>query len=136
MIEEAISFWRNVYLGTTVGKGSEARHLNGSEAYKLGSEEGAAELELKMDKAPYIAMCNLMALEALKMMGDQMPTTPEAAHLAFASEREKEICDFWHQTFAPTSFQAEWGWKAALSVMAGEPYSTEELLSNYKVQLP
>ena len=136
LIETATLFWKNIYLEVTIEENSVPRHLNGKEAYKLGTEEGAKELGMKQNQAPYVAMCNLMALEALKMMGDQMPTTPEAGHLAFASEREQEICDFWHQTFAPTSFQAEWAWKAALSVMAGEPHSTEEMLGNYKVQLP
>jgi transposase len=136
LVEEAIKFWKGIYLEATIGEGSEARHLNGVEAYKLGTEEGAAELGMRMDKAPYIGMCNLMALEALRRMGDAMPTTREAGHLAFAEEREAEICDFWHKSFAPTAFQAEWAWKAALAVMAGEPHSTEELLGNYKVQLP
>jgi hypothetical protein len=77
-----------------------------------------------------------MALEALKRMGDAMPTTRDATHLAFAEEREAEICDFWHKSFAPTAFQAEWAWKATLAVMAGEPHSTEEMLGNFKVQLP
>ncbi len=136
LIETAILFWKNVYLEVTIEKDGVNRHLNGAEVYKLGAEDGAKELGMKQNRAPYIAMCNLMALEAIRMMGDQMPTTPEAGHLAFASEREQEICDFWHQTFAPTAFQAEWAWKAAISVMAGEPHSTEEMLGNYKVQLP
>jgi hypothetical protein len=136
LIEKAILFWKNIYLETTLEEGGQARHLNGKEAHKLGTFEGATELGLLEDKGPYIAMCNLMALEAMRMMGQQMPTTADSGNLAFASEREKEICEFWHETFAPTAFQAEWAWKAALSVMCGEPYSTEEMLGNYKSQLP
>ena len=136
LVEEAILFWKNIYLETTVEDGGKTRYLNGKEAYKLGTFEGAAQMGLLEDKGVFIGMCNLMALEAIRMMGDQMPTTADSGNLAFASEREKEICDFWHETFAPTEFQAEWAWKAALSVMCGEPHSTEEMLGNYKAQLP
>jgi hypothetical protein len=136
LIEAAVLFWKNIYLETTVEDGGMERHLNGKEAYKLGTEEGAREMGMRQDQAPYIGMCNLMALEAMRMMGDQMPTTIDSANLAFADEREREICEFWHETFAPTAFQAEWAWKAALSVMAGEPHSTEEMLGNFKAQLP
>ena len=135
-IETALTFWKNILFSTTIEDGGKARQLNGREAYELGTEAGATALKKKMDKAPYIAMCNIMALEGIRMMGDQMPTTTSIANIGFASEREQEVCDFWHRTFAPTSFQADWAWNAALSVMAGEPHSTRELLDDYESQIP
>ena len=129
-IEAPIAFWKPVYFGVTM----EGRHLNGIEAYELGDSEknpGAA-----CNKAPYIAMCNLMALEGIRMMGSRMPTSTEARLLAFATEREQEIAGFWKDQFAPTEFQVEWAWKATLSVLAGEPHSTRELLVDYKEQIP
>jgi hypothetical protein len=129
-VEEAISFWKRVYFGTT----AEGRLLNGIEAYELGDPKRTPAA--KVDKGPYIAMCNLMALEAVKMMGDHMPTSEDAITLAFATDREREIAKFWKDNFAPTEFQVEWAWKGALAVMAGEPTATNEILEEYKSQLP
>lgn len=129
-VEAAISFWKPIYFSKVV----DGRLLNGIEAYQLGDESRTAQSEC--DKAPYIAMCNLMALEAIRMMGDQMPTAEKAVLLAYASDREKEIAVFWKEIFSPTEFQAEWAWKAALSVLAGDPVATSEILDNYKLQLP
>ena len=129
-VESAISFWKPIYFNRTI----DGRLLNGIEAYELG--DPAKTPGTKCDKAPYIAMCNLMALEAIIMMGENMPTSAHATLLAYATEREKEIAGFWKKTFAPTEFQVEWAWSAALSVMAGEPHATAELLDNYREQLP
>lgn len=129
-VEKAIAFWKKVYFANTV----EGRLLNGIEAYELGDPKKTPAT--MVDKAPYIAMCNLMALEAIRRMGESMPTSEDAVTLAFATEREKEISKFWKENFAPTSFQVEWAWKAALSVMAGEPHSTKEMLEDFKHQLP
>ena len=129
-VEEALSFWKPLYFNVTV----EDRHLNGIEAYELGDPEKTKGT--KCNKAPYIAMCNIMALEALLMMGEQMPTAEEGVLLAYASDREKEIAQFWKESFAPTEFQAEWAWKAALGVMSGNKIAISELLENYKDQLP
>jgi hypothetical protein len=129
-VDSAISFWKPIYFNHS----REGRLLNGIEAYELGDEKrtpGSA-----CDKAPYIAMCNLMALEAIKMMGDQMPTAEKGILLAYASEREKEISQFWKEMFAPTEFQAEWAWKGVLAVLAGNPAAAHELLENYRSQLP
>lgn len=127
-IEAAIQFWKPVYFSVT----KEGRFLNGVEAYELGDESKAEH----PDKGPYVAMCNLMALEAMKMMGDHWPTVVDAQLMAFATDREKEVAEFWKQTFAPTTFQAEWAWKACLSVMAGAPQATKEMLEDFRVQLP
>jgi hypothetical protein len=81
-------------------------------------------------------MSNLMALEAIKIMGEQMPTAEKAALLAFASDREKEIAVFWKDMFAPTEFQAQWAWQAVLAVLVGNPAAQNEILVNYKEQLP
>ena len=129
-VDAAISFWKKVYFETTI----EGRFLNGIEAYELGDEKKTPGA--KCDKGPYIAMCNLMALEAIKMMSDQMPTAEDANMLAFASDREKEISVFWKQVFAPTAFQAEWAWKAVLAVLVGNPAAKSEILVNYRDQLP
>lgn len=129
-IEQALSFWKPVYFSHA----NEGRLLNGIEAYELGDEKKT--VDSKCDKAPYIAMCNLMALEALRMMGNQMPTAEKGILLAYASEREMAISKFWKEMFAPTEFQAEWAWKAVLAVLAGNPGAAEELLENYRRQLP
>lgn len=129
-VELALGFWKPRYFDILV----EDRHLNGIEAYNLGDPEKTPAA--KVNKVPYIAMCNLMALEAIRMMGEHMPTSEEAVLLAYATEREKEIAKFWKDNFAPTTFQVEWAWKAALAVMSGDPGATSELLDNYKVQLP
>lgn len=127
-VEEAIAFWKPIYFDRLV----DGRHLNGIEAYELGDPKKTT----KPDKAPYIAMCNLMALEAIRRMGSQMPTATEAVLLAYASEREQEIADFWKNTFHPTEFQAEWAWKACLAVLVGDDLAQTELLVDYKKQLP
>ena len=129
-VEKAIAFWKSVYFRVT----AEGRLLNGIEAYELGDPRRTPATQV--DKGPYIAMCNLMALEAIRMMGEHMPTSEDAVTLAFASDREKEIAGFWKETFAPTAFQVEWAWKAALAVMAGEPHATKEVLEDYREQLP
>jgi hypothetical protein len=127
-IERAIEFWKNVYFSEK----KDGRFLNGIEAYELGDRK----ITPVPNQAVFIAMSNLMALEALKMMGNHWPTTPDAQMLAFATEQEKEVADFWHKQFAPLAFQAEWAWKACLSVMAGEPHSTNDLLVQFRDQLP
>lgn len=129
-VDAALSFWKPIYFGHSV----EGRLLNGIEAYELGDPKKT--MGTKCDKAPYIAMCNLMALEAIKMMGDQMPTAEKGILLAYASDREKDIARFWKDMFAPTEFQAEWAWKAVLAVLAGNPAAAHELLENYRLQLP
>src|SRR5574338_642279 len=65
-VEQALAFWKPLYFGIT----TEKRLLNGIEAYELGNEKTTN----KPNKVPYIAMCNLMALEAIKLMGDTYPT--------------------------------------------------------------
>ena len=129
-VELALNFWKPRYFDVRI----DGRHLNGIEAYHLGdpSKTPAA----KVNKVPYIAMCNLMALEALRMMGENIPTSTEAVLLAYATEREKEIADFWKKTFAPTVYQTEWAWKTALAIMAGDPYAHHDVLDNFRVQLP
>lgn len=129
-IEEAISFWKPIYFSRTI----EGRHLNGIEAYELGdpSKTNGGEVE----RGPYIAMCNLMALEAIRMLGDNMPTAEDPNLFAFATENEREIADFWKKNFAPTKFQAEWAWHAALAVLSGSEIAYDEMLVNYKEQLP
>jgi hypothetical protein len=127
-VDRAIQFWKKVYFSEQ----KDGRCLNGIEAYELGDPKITA----KPNKAPFIAQCNLMALEALKIMGDHWPTTEDAALLAFATDQEREVADFWHVQFAPLAFQAEWAWKACLAVMAGEPLSTKDLLDSYQDQLP
>lgn len=129
-VEGAISFWKPVYFSVSV----EDRLMNGIEAYELGDPEKTKGT--KCNKGPYIAMCNLMALEALLMMGEQMPTAEEGVLLPYASDREKEIAQFWKETFAPTEFQVQWAWKAALGVLSGNKIAIAELLENYKDQLP
>lgn len=129
-VEEAISFWKPIYFNESV----DGRLMNGIEAYQLGDEKKTPGE--RCNKAPYIAMCNLMALEAIRMMGEQMPTAENATLLAYASEREKEISLFWKETFAPTEFQAQWAWQATLAVLSGDPSASSEILENYKLQLP
>jgi len=129
-VESALAFWKPAYFSIMI----EGRHLNGIEAYELGDPEitkGA-----KCNKGPYIAMCNIMALEALLMMGEQMPTAEDGLLLAYASDREQEIATFWKETFAPTEFQAAWAWKAVLGVMAGNRFAISEMLENYQDQVP
>lgn len=128
-LDAAVAFWKPIYLSYTV----DGRLLNGIEAYDLGDDKLQNG---KGDKAPYIAMCNLMALEAIRMMGESWPTIEEAVKLAAGTEKERDIADFWKKTFSPTKFQAEWAWHAAMAVMAGEPAATRELLYQYKDQLP
>jgi len=129
-VEEAITFWKPVYFNRMV----DGRQMNGIEAFELGDPEKTPGT--KCDKGPYIAMCNLMALEAIKMMGDQMPTAHKGIMLAYASDREKEIAKFWKDTFAPTEFQSEWAWTACLGVLSGSKVATIELLDRYRDQLP
>lgn len=127
-VEAAVSFWKPIYFSVT----AEGRLLNGVEAYDLGN----AEHQVHPDKAIYIAMCNLMALTALRMMGDSWPTMEDAADLAAGTERERDIAGFWKNTYAPTLFQARWAWSAVMAVLAGDPTATKELIYNYKDQLP
>lgn len=127
-IERAIAFWKPVLFSVT----KEGRQLNGIEAYELGDEKKTG----KPDQAPFIAMSNLMALEAMRMMGEHWPTVEDAALLAFGTEKEHEVADFWHSNFAPLAFQAEWAWKACMAVMAGAPGATREMLEDYQAQLP
>lgn len=129
-VNDAISFWKPVYFDRTI----EGRQINGIEAYEMGDPEktdGTA-----CDQGPYIAMCNLMALEAIKMMGDQMPTAHKGVMLPYASEREQEIAKFWKETFAPTEFQCDWAWTACLGVLSGSQVATLEILDKYRDQLP
>jgi len=128
-LDTARSFWRPYYFDVLI----EGRHLNGIEAYELGDPEKTPAGQI--NKSVYIAMCNLMAIEGVRMMGEKMPTSTDAILLAFATKREKEIADFWKKNFAPTEFQVEWAWKAALAVMAGDPVATRELLEDYRDQL-
>lgn len=127
-VDKAIAFWKPLYFNLT----KEGRHLNGIEAYALGDEKVTA----RSDKAPYIAMCNLMALEALRRMGDHNPTQEDPTLLAHGTERERDIADFWKKTFAPTECQVRWAWQGAMAVMAGEPNATDEILEHYQDQLP
>ena len=129
-VDAAISFWKPIYFGYSV----EGRLLNGIEAFDLGDHKKTPGSEC--DKGPYIAMCNLMALEAIRMMGDATPTAESGLMLAYASDREKAISQFWKETFSPTEFQALWAWRAVLGVLAGNPGAANELLDNYRVQLP
>jgi hypothetical protein len=129
-VDTATAFWKPRYFDIHV----DGRHLNGIEAYELGDPEKTPAA--KVNPSVYIAMCNLMALEAITMMGANMPTSAQATLLAYATEREKEIAGFWKDNFAPTEFQVEWAWAAALAVMAGDPSATAELLDNYRDQLP
>lgn len=129
-VETALSFWKRIYFSHEV----EGRLLNGIEVYELGDPKKTPDS--RCDKAPYIAMCNIMALEAIIMMGNEMPTAEKAILLAYASDREKEISKFWKVAFAPTEFQAEWAWKAALAVLAGNPAAINEMLDEYRLQLP
>lgn len=129
-MDEAVAFWKKIYLSYTV----EGRLLNGIEAYDLGDPKVQGKYDA--DQACYIAMCNLMALEALRMMGDSWPTVEHAEELAAGSERERDLADFWKKTFGPTVFQCQWAWSAAMAVMAGSPAATQELLYQYKEQLP
>jgi hypothetical protein len=129
-VEAAISFWKPIYFSVSV----EGRLMNGIEAYELGDPDKTKGT--KCNKAPYIAMCNLMALEGLLMIGEQMPTAEEGVLLCYASDREKEIAEFWKETFAPTEFQVQWAWKAVLGVKAGNKIAIAEILQNYKDQLP
>lgn len=129
-IEIAVAFWKPLYFDVLI----DGRHLNGIEAYELGDPSKTPEA--KVNKSIYIAMCNLMALEGILMMGSNMPTSTEAVLLAFATKREKEVAAFWKKNFAPTEFQVEWAWKACLAVLAGDPSATAELLDNYRLQLP
>jgi hypothetical protein len=126
-IERAISFWKPRYFDYIV----EGRHLNGVEAYVLGDPSKTEH----PNPVPYIAMCNLMALEALRMMGNQLPTVENPELMMLGSEREREISDFWKKCFAPTLFQVQWAWSAAMAVMAGEPGATAEILENYAHQI-
>lgn len=127
-IEQAITFWKPLYFNYKKDK----RLLNGIEAYELGDPK----ITPSPNAVPYIAMCNLITLEALLRMGDQSPTVEAATDLAYATEREREIADFWHKTFYPTEFQVEWAWTAAMAVMAGDPIATNEILEDYRQQLP
>ena len=129
-VDAAIAFWKPIYFNVTI----DGRLINGIEAYELGDEKKTPGV--KCNKAPYIAMANLMALEAIKIMGEQMPTAEKAVLLAFASDREKEIAVFWKNMFAPTEFQAQWAWQAVLAVLVGNPAAQDEILVNYKQQLP
>ena len=126
-VERAIQFWRPIYFSMT----KEGRCLNGVEAFELGDEK-------LNNKSIYIAMCNLMALEAIKRMGDDWPSVhADNVHgLALGTDREKEIADFWHKTFAPTLTQSGWAWAACLAVLRGAPAATAEMLENYREQLP
>jgi len=128
-VEKALSFWKPAYFSIM----REGRHLNGIEAYELG--DPTKTMGVKCNKGPYIAMCNIMALEGLLMMGEQMPTAEEGLLLAYASEREQEIATFWKETFAPTEFQAQWAWKAILGVIAGNSIAISEMLENYQDQV-
>ncbi len=131
-IERAIQFWKPRYFDYTVEDKEGSRLLNGIEAYELGDPK----LHDPPNPVPYIAMCNLMALEALIRIGEQGPTTEKADRLGYGSEREKDISDFWKNTFAPTSFQANWAWTAVMAVLAGEPYSTADMIDRFQEQLP
>lgn len=128
-VDAAIAFWKPIYFNTTI----DGRLINGIEAFELG--DPVKTPSVKCDKGPYIAMCNLMALEAIKIMGEQMPTAEKAVLLAFASDREKEIAVFWKEMFAPTEFQAQWAWAAVLAVLVGNPGAASELLDKYREQL-
>ena len=127
-IERAISFWKPIYFSEK----RDGRFLNGAEAYDLGDPAKTPN----PNKAPYIAMCNLMALEGLKMIGDYNVTVEDAEHMMFGNEREREIADFWKNVFSPTLFQSQWSLKAMIAVMSGEPYATADLLDRYQDQLP
>jgi len=129
-LEEAVSFWKPIYFNRTV----EGRQLNGIEAYELGDPKKTPGTAC--DMGPYIAMCNLMALEAIRMMGDAMPTAHKGVMLAYASDREREIAKFWKDTFAPTEFQSEWAWTACLGVISGNEIARAEILTRYREQLP
>lgn len=127
-VEKALSFWKPIYFNIT----KEGRLLNGIEAYELGDPA----ITSQPNPAPYIAMCNMMALEALRRMGDHNPTQEDARLLAHGTQREKDIAAFWKETFHPTAFQAEWAWKAVMAVMSGAPAAVAEILDKYMDQLP
>lgn len=129
-VEEAVSFWKPVYFSVS----TEDRLINGIEAYELGDPEKTKGV--KCSKGPYIAMCNLMALEGILMMGEQMPTAEKGVMLCYASDREKEIAVFWKDTFAPTEFQVDWAWSGVLGVLSGNKIAISEILENYKDQIP
>ena len=126
-VEQAITFWKPLYVNVK----SEGRLLNGIEAFELGKDD-----RVHPEKTPYIAMCNLMALEALKIMGDAWPTVESPESLMHGGEREKLVADYWKKTFAPTIHQASWAWSAVMAVMAGNPPATSEILYKFREQLP
>ena len=127
-IDSAVTFWKPHYLEYT----TDGRHLNGIEAYLLGDPKNNEV----PNPIPYIAMCNLMALEGMRRMNEQTPTTCNVHKLPFGSPREKELADFWKKSFAPTKFQSEWAWSGVLSVMIGEPNATHDLIEQPFLQLP
>ena len=129
-IESLIIFWKDRYFRFTI----EGRHLNGMEAEELANPK-YHEDPRNANNVPYIAMCNLMMLEAVRMMGDQNPTTTNVHKLPYASDREKAISDFWKKTFQPLAFQAEWAWSSALALMVGNPQAWSDLIDNYQEQL-
>lgn len=128
-VNTAIAFWKPLYFSVV----TEGRLLNAAEAYDLGDEKVHG---IKANKVPYIAMCNLMALEAMKIMGDTWPTVEDPDDMLYGTEREREVAKFWKATFAPSAFQTQWAWSGVMSVMAGNPTATQEFLDNYKEQLP
>lgn len=127
-IEAATAFWKKIYYSIT----AEGRTLNGVEAYDLGDDK----MQDHPEKVIYIAMCNLMAIDAIRIMGDTWPTIDDAMYLFKGTERERDLADFWKKNYAPTLFQAKWAWAAALGVMAGNPAAMNEILYNFKLQLP
>lgn len=127
-VEKSISFWKPLYFDYLI----EGRHINGIEAHELGNPERNE----KPNPVPFIAMCNLMALEALRMLGDDTPTTTNPHKLATGSEKEQAIADFWKKSFQPLALQAEWAWSGVLAILVGEPYSWKELLLYPQNQLP
>jgi hypothetical protein len=127
-VDRALAFWRPRYYEYTV----ENRNLNGIEAYDIGDPTKNDD----PNPVPYIAMCNIMALEALVIMGESMPSVEDADKLLFGTDREKLIAKHWKETYACTSFQATWAVKSYLAILAGNKIAYQELLERYADQLP
>ena len=108
--------------------------MNGIEAHEMGNPKRHDD-PLQANHVPFIAMCNLMALEAVKMLGEQNPTTTNCHKLANGSDREKEISDFWKKTFQPIALQAEWAWSAVLALISGSEDAWDQIINNHHEQL-
>jgi hypothetical protein len=129
-IDQLISFWKDKYFRFTI----EGRHMNGLEVEQLANPK-TFEDPREANYVPYVAMCNLMLLEALRLLGEDNPSTTNCHKLAFGSEKEMAIADLWKKNFQPLAFQAEWAWAGALAILVGEPQSWSDIIDNYHEQL-